>query len=116
GVDPAVGIRGIDLRDLEERRFRTPQVSLEQQADPIVVPPLPVLRKRRRGGGVEGFPWARYFQVDLRRREGDDWQVRYLFQVARDVRGVAFEDPTPVVEIRARGVLLLLWVANAGEG
>src|SRR5262245_36165534 len=54
-VYPAIGIGGVDPGDLLERLAGALQVALQEESNPIIVPPCPILRlqlnnrRRRRG-------------------------------------------------------------------
>ena len=126
-IHPPVGVFRIELRDRSKGALGSLQVALQEQSDPIVVPALAVLGIERQRLGER-----RRIILHQGRHHGDghtvlldhhDGQIRNPFELGRDLREVAGEDPMPVVIVLGyRGWLtrIELWLArsfgDAGKG
>ena len=83
-VHPAIGIVGIGLSHLLERRGRSLQIALQEQADSIIVPALPFFFEYDCLRLGSGRVVCDHGQGDFVLRHGDDGQVRDFFLLRRD--------------------------------
>src|SRR5208283_5448270 len=116
-VHPPIGIRGIGLGDMLERRGCSLQISLQEQADAIIVPPLPIGLLGGDSRGLSRRASREHMEFDGIFGQSDNRQIWYVFQFARYARRIPIKGKLAVI-IRAGGLGtagILLGLASVTE-
>ena len=114
-VGPAVGILRIGFGDFLERGASGLQITLQEKADPIVIPSSPILFCAG-GSGLRRWSASREDTQRLRiLGDGDDGKIGNGFEIPGYFRCVAGERPFAIVIVRSSATLRLRLVLDARE-